>query len=653
MDRIHELLSAVLEKYTRLAELDPGNWSDRDQIDTINAAYELDPDGLSEFMLLRGLYDRLLEETTFSAKEILTDGQNFSRKVEAMRELYDLVEQPEVVGLIEDFKQKIIASARAYEMPPDGICKVEEFLLDKHAVADIRLAALRSISTLEACQFVQGEASGSALAVNKQIFELWNANSLIAAMRDQVVDGISLCLIRDPAQVFQSYFVFAIRNGENLLVLTDHDEGPHPLHAQMSRRPDRTMSRRWAAHWFPYQMLDIEERVDEEGNVKGYAARERASLVAYNTNAVRLKAIGELDPPEFIWLSLMFELIEARYGRDPKQIENLSYTGEMIVSPEALVSSDGALVKSGAYRPLALAALTSADVTREATSHQWEHPPTRLNDWMEERYAAKVPESILAPVGGQQRKLLEQKHGILDPQDQDVLDSHRNGGGLVSTGPLQSLNPASFGTAEKLARDRQWVGRYNQMCVIQKLAEEEFAREQDQVIRWWEQAVEARREPLIEAAARGEFISTWVCDPGWSPEVPAEKKNILRVSKEVPFGGYVLGKNHDRRHGWGCAVKGTRASIYARFYCRVSEAIADVLGLELSGLPVWLQHYLHKSVRPYPGNSILERIDPLDWKLKNPWNGLSFDVVVAFSPSGLNAFRKRLGLGRFAFPDEP
>jgi hypothetical protein len=181
--------------------------------------------------------------------------------------------------------------------------KLAKFLEDKYSVAQIRLSALRSMNELEACQFMQGDASSDALKVNHWVYEFWNINSLIAAMGGQKFDGVSLCLIRDPEEVMASYFVFAVRNGENITILTDREEGPHPLCWRMTRRPDRDMVARWDKNWFPYHLLDLEEVKDADGNVKGFVAGKHEGLVPYNLEAAKVQSIAELAPAEFVWLT--------------------------------------------------------------------------------------------------------------------------------------------------------------------------------------------------------------------------------------------------------------------------------------------------------------------------------------------------------------
>jgi hypothetical protein len=108
----------------------------------------------------------------------------------------------------------------------------------------------------------------------------------------------------------------AVRNGENITILTDREEGPHPMHWKMARRPDRMMEKRWDKNYFPYDLLDLEPIKDEEGNIKGYNPGKHEGLVPYNLDAANIALIASLAPAEFMWLSLMLERIQKRFGKD-------------------------------------------------------------------------------------------------------------------------------------------------------------------------------------------------------------------------------------------------------------------------------------------------------------------------------------------------
>jgi hypothetical protein len=75
------------------------------------------------------------------------------------------------------------------------------------------------------------------------------------------------------------------------------------------------------------------------------------------------------------------------------------------------------------------------------------------------------------------------------------------------------------------------------------------------------------------------------------------------------------------------------------------EALADICGLKsASELPWQMQHWM--KAEPYTGNSILDRLDPEEWMLTNPWRSLWLQVLLCSSRAALNERRKRLGLGK-------
>jgi hypothetical protein len=639
MEAVRNLISQVIDQYTLVTTLTEDNWLRWSEIELLNLAAELDESGLTMFMLTRGLYDEFLQTTKFTAKSVLDDPKSFFTKLDAMRKLYDLTEDAEVVTLIREFESKILGAADSYGVTSENREKLVGMMADKYLTAEIRLAALRAMKNLEVCQFLAGIPSPKPLRINQFVFEFWNVNSLIAAMRSQKVDGVSLCLIRDPQQVMASYFVFAVRNGENLYILTDRQEGPHPRFWQMTRKPDRDMCKRWQANWFPYHLLDLKPDTDAEGAVKGYHAAKRNGLVHYQAEAVRLAPISELPPTYFMWVSLMFDRIQEHYSKTVTMLPDLAYTGEMVMEPEVLADKGSSLVLSGYYRPLELAPLTKADVSSEATASQWETVPTSTNNWIEDRYGKNVPDEILCPVGKDAQHRLSSGSGLLT----EKRFSHQEQKPL-----LESLSPVTYGTEEKLKKDRQWVGRYNLMVHIQKQLDDEFKREKGNVFKWFKARVQERRSVLIDAAVRGEFMSVVrrrTSDNFWDTNCLPIECNILNEHRSIYNSAVTLGGRWTGK-AWTCCINGRPGSIVRRFWCNNGQAIADVLGLKLEELPISLQHYLWHHDYPYKGNSILGRLDPLDWNIANPWDKEGYDIAVVLSKSGINQRRKELRLPR-------
>jgi len=94
------------------------------------------------------------------------------------------------------------------------------------------------------------------------------------------------------------------------------------------------------------------------------------------------------------------------------------------------------------------------------------------------------------------------------------------------------------------------------------------------------------------------------------------------------------------------------ASIMTIFTPNCPEALSVFLGLPVDKLPWQMQHWYPSGVEPYSGNAILDRCDPVDWVLENPWTRFSFRVGVPFSKRAFNARRKALGLPSKQVPEQ-
>lgn len=640
---VAEKITALILAYSKIAKLDPKSWDGAKQIETLNESWELDPTGITTAILLRGFVDNFTDNATFSAKRIICEPKAFDREIGQIRSLLAQAEDTDLIGIQEEFKERCSYLGKRLKAK-DGKA-FTDLLANKYDLALIRRDALRSIERLEAHQFLQGKPDSAELRVNDILFEFWNINSLVAALRDQNIDGISLCLLRDPEETLHSYFVFAVKNGETITILTDREEGPHPAYNRMSRRPDRQLERRAAKNWFPYHVLDLTAIKDEFGRTKQLYANQRAALVKYNCQAIKLKPIGELYAEEILWFGLVADMINERYGKQHKLLPEVSYTGEMVSLPHALVGADGALVKEGQYKPLMVESIKASDVTTQSTAEQWEQEPTGFNAWMEERYGNQVPNSVLNLVGEHSAvKLLAsgQSVSIVElPDDKDYPYARRE-----KRQQLETLNPITFGSKEKLEHDRMWVARCNQMKVIQAAAEREYMDSKEALLSFVNDKVRANIASIFKACATAEWMLPdydWTFSFNGSYQ-KAEPRNIV-AQNDDPFGTWggsgtiFLGEyDRDRYPHYRCFVNDGAASIFTRITTSCPQDLATILGLPIEQLPVGLQHWYKQE--PYSGNHILNRLDPQDWVLENPWMRLKFVIKIALSKRGLNQIRR-------------
>jgi hypothetical protein len=649
--------------------------------ESLNESRDLDPTGLTTFMMLRGMAESYFREIKYDAETLILKPDSIESDLVPMRAVRDVLENPDVVQLIGDFQKMIRNAALHYGVQPGkAMDALEELLADKYSLAIVRRDALLSSRRLEVHQFSHGRADLLPPKYSPHVYEFWNVNSLLQAMRAQKFGGISIVLIRDPEEALNSYFIFALKNGFTFSILTDMEKGPHPAYKRMSRRPDRNMERRAAQNWFPYDLLDVKEIKNELGETERLVANVRTQLVPINMEAVAIKPLNELSPEQFVWTILMFDLIRDRFWAKNERLPELSYTGQMVVEPQALVSREGSLYKEGLYKPLELPRLTKEDVTEEKTKDQWGRESTQFNAWMVERYGHLVPEEVLNPVGEQAKLLLESRADELLPVTQVERVKNYGGEREIERPKFETLDPTSFGRKAEIERDRVWVGRMNQMKAIQRFADDEFNREKDKILEWYLTALKKNSEALFNACARGELaLTAWITKHGhvfdgkefrelapslnqgegttWSKAHGhygfRRPKVVLgeMVTEEVPSRGRGWIYHRTREvHQQMCAERpNVRATIFTVIKVTCPAAIATVCGVKIEELP-WPLQYWYNDV-PYYGNSILDRLDPADWVLKNPWmdnhwrsTGLKLDVGVAHCKLAFNARRKALGL---------
>lgn len=703
---INDILNEALTRWADLTGVDLDNrswtlgggklWTPRNiqkYTQAIADARDLDPSGLTAFMMLRGVFESYIKEISFSAYDLMLDPAAVADALEPMRDIRDILEGEQVVDLISRFQKKMLEAAAFYgHEEPDQIKGWTDSKLD---LSFIRRDALLAMERLKAHQFSQGEPEPSKFKVNRGVYEFWNINSLLAALRSQGFDGITLCLIRDP-DVLWSYFAFAIKAGETITVLTDKADTPHPAHKEMSRSRAvmRGFERRAGQFWFPYDLLGLEVSEDQ----KALYAKARTALVPKNAQAVQISSLGDCGPGTLIWLAMMFELIFDEYGRNHRLLPELSYTGEMLVNPHALVGEHDALVKQGFYKPLELPPTTAETLATETIMETigMEGYTTRIrptnNDWMVERYKDRVPQDMLNVVGE-----LNATRLLTTMDDSDEVDEAfsretwltKLGGDRVASWEdkdqrahqikLRSMDPVEFGTAEQLQKDVAWTGRWNQAKAIQRLANVEFKDTVDEMRKWYLDAVKANDEVVLEAVIRGTLVLPTYGyavgtfgDERREEECLKQKEDVRwsRAYREaIPpgwmgpniFKGALLGGyNNHLDCDLTCYDRpDVKATIFTHIEIKTPEAISFVTGVPIEELPWPFQHY-HRG-RMYGGNSILARMDPATFNLYNPWvprtwqgvRGMNLNIAVALCKRAYNARRKALGLERKKWEPRP
>jgi hypothetical protein len=256
-DKINELLNEAVRIWTEITKVDltSNAWHFRydanqqftnhelqQSLEDLNATREMDLSGLTTGLLLHGYLNLYLERMAFTGNQVIRELDKLLETVKPFRDLEQKLHDSVLAIFIDEYLDELRQAAEHYEYHDKEA--FEEFLKQPMSVATIRRDALKSLQKLEAHQFVQTEnpISGT-LKHNKQIFEFWNVNSLLRAAKGQILDGVSLALIREP-NLFFSYFIFVVKNQSTITVLTDREQEAHPMSNEMTRRPDRVLYER-------------------------------------------------------------------------------------------------------------------------------------------------------------------------------------------------------------------------------------------------------------------------------------------------------------------------------------------------------------------------------------------------------------------------
>jgi hypothetical protein len=624
-------------------------------IDDLNESRSLDMSGTTAILLLRGLFEAYVEEKSFTLHTLLYAPKDVETTIGKLREFHALISRTACEEAVTRFKETLRAAAVHYGY---DLGKLGKHLADERALGQLRLAASRSLDTLAAHQFTQGARDEKPLQYNRQIFEFSSINSFLHALRHQMVSGITLALIRDVRDdrgVYKAYFVLGMRNGETTTILTDFQEGAHPEYHNVTRRPDRRLEERARQHWFPYRLLD-EDPIKHK--------QRKTALVPLDAKAVPIEEITNLEPSEFIWLTLLFDRVAAKFDHDDHKTTELSYTGEMVVTPHALVEATSAIVRAGLYKPLILPKLTARTATPELAAND---KPLGHNAWLEERYRDRVPEILLdvvgerraLEVGKEAKKLLP---GKIDSRD---LPAERKQPGVIGWGtdyriePLNplALDPTYFGTQKDIERTRAWYARTNLIKGVQRLASAEFAAKHRVILSWYRKRIERNMSFIWNAVAIGELeapITSWKSrddhDFPAEDELRWKKGNILSQKQAPKYNPFYSDRRSVQFGGWDndrsynvCAIDPpTRATVFTIISPDNPRALARLMGIPEKKLPWPLQHWT--THEPYTGNSILSRIDPQDSRLDDPWRHLELRLTISLSKRAYNRLRKEHGL---------
>lgn len=666
----------ITELYNRISGVDTTKGPDHQEyyvgtrLKALLRAQQIEPTNALFLMLLEEQVEGLLAKASVTAAAYLKDPSDFDRIIADAREIRALLEDSGVREEQVYLQETMMSALRHYGAAERD--DVRELIGAPYAVAHLWRDALdtmipneRGRSLLEVHQFRQGEPESTKPRYVRDVLGFWTINDALR-LATTMPSGIAMCLIRDNEAV-HSYFAFLVRNGGTITVVTDRTRYAHPLARHWSRRPDRDLGNRMARAWFPYELLEIQYLTDEDGDVIGLNVPRQEGIIPQQQRAFRVKPISQIGSAEVTWTAFMFALLTKRFFVENQQTETVSYTGEMIEVPLALEAAAYNAGLPDLVRPtaplaaphLTSAALNTATIVETARVRE----PVGHNAWMEARYGSQVPDEALNAVSGPTHRV---KHlfadGTVSEINEDPKRPHwdrhtpKNAAGSYSLGKIHDLDASTFGSAQEVLADRAWLARHNQAEFIERLADEEFTERRAEIEAWWAKRIEARTPVLLKAAFAGTFPRS--TQEAGSESFEVGKTTGGRGNEEIlsvglwdhrgrsiydPIDAFTVGEpiTREGKHStlktgkFRCVVTDRPATHFATFVPQTAADLAAIAGVTVAELPDVLQHWSAKE--PYTGNSILDRLDPLD-DVKNPWRKLSF--------------RTTFHLSSFAFPED-
>lgn len=655
---ISNFANLMLDEWKAIANIDTGrtsfggeSWEAHKRFVTASEALTFDPSGIATGMLAEGFLNDHLASCKYSIADIMAPSDHILWLLSRTKILQDLLAHEETKSAFEGFRGSVTKALEHYEVALEG--RYPELLKDNESLASLRLSALRSVKELQLDQFLRGTPEGPDAKppiFMKVIHKWWNINSLLAAAT-RMPSGVALHMIGTP-KAMDCYFVFVIRNGGNLYILSDVAKESHPLQSGMRRRPERHFASRVDKNWFPYELADVAFNEEEE---MFYETKSKArDLVAYQTEWRTLSPINTLEPEATIWLSMMFSLIIQRFWGEDVQAEELSYTGEMLIKSQVLLDkathANLPVVANKALQAVTIdhASISQKNATKEEIGESYE----LTHSWMEDRYGHKVSQDVLNLTSSpdEQATLSLNTSGRVVVMD-DSLEKDRTS---VRVQVANAYPSTRFATARQLENDRKFLARCNYADAIQMMAKREFEQRENEIKQWFQKCVRSNLKTLLSFAGNEAIWIKDGIDTG-RERTTMDNRSACRSNKQGhQFHRFMGMVNYgDENSWWGstrlyqfsgntglCNITGAKASYLVGFTPANAKELAIVAGCEVSELPDVLQHWDIRHTQT--GNSILGRIDPMAWRVEDPWSKMNFTVTLVLSKRGMAQVKKAI-----------
>lgn len=299
----------------------------------------------------------------------------------------------------------------------------------------------------------------------------------------------------------------------------------------------------------------------------------------------------------------MISMIKDKFYKEVPQYE-LSYTGSMIQTNK-IEASEYALAIRNALPAMKLHDIASIDDTADCGC---ENEYTVLN-YIVDRYKDHVDKDLL--------------NVIADTDEYALIDKkYTYNDGLLSSDvfhPVKAFDlSATCGTKEEIEADQKWMARYNYAAQIQKLAEDDYEQHKQSVSLTVGNKIIPRTREICKSFVKGELSNC------------ARKQTFSIWYNGSTGADYKFGYNcYSNKSDMKCTFSGKAPSVALVIEPKNVDELAFVCGCKKEELPEQIQHW--KKGTRYCGNQLLYRLDPMSFKVSDPFQKMTFKIVILLS----------------------
>lgn len=588
------------------------NFDIKQMNDKIKEALKYDVTGVFADAYLSEYFEKFIADKNFSVKEMLVNPETESFLADA-KILQDALAESDSANMIKSDAEKAM---NFYGMSAEDLSLSD--------IIEIRTSAERCMNgKLRILQFSSGTPSESGFKMSKDIYMYRDIDAMLYCAADNVLDGVSLGYIRDAESLTDSYFAFIIKNGKNLYLLTDKPKYGHPLMSGYRRCPGRDMSRRIENNMFPYDSVANIDTSDLWGSGR-YGAKEiddKNALENMENPRIKIGTFENMKKCEAFWTVLMISMIKDKFYKEAPQYE-ISYTGSMIQT-DKIEASEYTLTVRNALPSMKLHDIASIDDTADCGC---EDKYTVLN-YIVDRYKDRIDKDLL--------------NVIADTDEYALADKkYTYNGGFINSDVIHPVKAfdlsTACGTKEEIEADQKWMARYNYAAQIQKLAEDDYEQHRQSVSLTVGNKIIPRIREICKSFVKGELFDC-ACNQTFSVWYNEN------TGADYKF-GY---NNYSNKSDMKCTFSGKTPSVVLTINPKNVDKLAFICGCKKEELPEQIQHW--KEGTGHYGNELLDRIDPMSFKISDPFQKMTFKIVILLSKKEYLSICDEAGVKRNKF----